>query len=78
VTVEPASLETRFPNPDAFALTALLAAATALPALRQMDTAERDTLIAAARPDAEAAVRLYVEAGTVVFRYHAHLAQARA
>jgi ubiquinone/menaquinone biosynthesis C-methylase UbiE len=78
VAVEPASLETRFPNPSAFALTAMLAAATALPALRQMDAAARDALIAAARPDAEAALRPYVEAGTVVFPYHAHVAQARA
>ncbi|MGH2561189.1 MAG: class I SAM-dependent methyltransferase [Thermomicrobiales bacterium] len=78
VTIEPASLTARLPDPGAFVQALMLSAAWALPEVRQMDAAARDALMAAALPDVEVAVRRYVDNGEVVFPYHAHVTRARA
>jgi ubiquinone/menaquinone biosynthesis C-methylase UbiE len=77
VVIEPFSVTARFPDPAGFVRQQVLGVAAFAPAVAGMDPAVRQAAMATVLAEAEAAVRPYVEDGTLVIPAHAHVAQAR-
>lgn len=77
IVIEPASIRSRFPDPDRYVDLQVQAAAAAVPAMQQMDAGARDQLTTAIRDDMKVPVSEHTEDGHLVIPFQAHVVLAR-
>ena len=76
VTISPATIDSRFPNPDAFLAGEIDVDTAAIPAMQNLDPAGRQELTAALQADMAEPLRAATEGEVVHLPFHAHIARA--
>lgn len=76
VTIEPVSMTTRFPEPEAFLAGEIEMDTAAIPAMQHLDAQERQAITAAIREDMEAPLREVTQGDEVVLPFHVYLVRA--
>ena len=77
VEIEPLSLTARFPQPEEFLAWEIDINPAEAPALRNLDTAAQQAIMAAARQGMQSPLEDIMQENQVVLAFHAYIAQAR-
>lgn len=75
--IEPVSMTSRFPQPDAFLAGEIEVDTAAIPSMQGLTSAERSAIVAAISDDMKGPLREATRDDHVVLEFHAHIARAR-
>lgn len=76
VEIEPVSMTSRFPQPEAFLAGEIEVDTAAIPSLQNLAPAERQAIVAAISDEMAAPLREVTQGDRVVLEFHAHIARA--